>query len=60
MDRGMLLAGGGAKLSLLDERLRQEMRIPVHVANEPLTCVATGCGTFLEEIEAYHSVLSPG
>ncbi len=59
MDRGMLMAGGGAKLSLLDERLRQEMRIPVHVADDPLTCVATGCGKFLEEIEAYHSALSP-
>jgi rod shape-determining protein MreB len=59
MDRGMLLAGGGAKLSLLDERLRREMRIPVCVADDPLTCVVTGCGKFLEEIEAYHSVLSP-
>ena len=59
MDRGMLMAGGGAKLSLLDERLRQEMRIPVHVADDPLTCVATGCGKFLEEVDAYRSVLSP-
>ena len=59
MDRGILMAGGGAKLPLLDERLRQEMRIPVHVADDPLGCVATGCGKFLDEIEAYHSVLSP-
>ena len=59
MDRGMLLAGGGAKLSLLDERLRREMRIPVCVPDDPLTCVVTGCGKFLEEIETYHSVLSP-
>ena len=59
MSRGMLLVGGGARLSLLDERLRQEMRIPVHVADDPLTCVAAGCGKFLEEIGAYHSVLSP-
>ena len=59
MSRGMLLVGGGARLSLLDERLRQEMRIPVHVADDPLTCVVAGCGKFLEEIDAYHSVLSP-
>src|SRR3712207_7813236 len=39
MDRGMVLAGGGALLQLLDERLRRETGIPVHVAEDPLTCV---------------------
>jgi rod shape-determining protein MreB len=50
MDRGMVLAGGGAKLSLLDERLRQETGIPAHLADDPLMCVAIGAGRFLEEI----------
>ena len=60
MDRGMVLAGGGALLRLLDERLRQETGVPVHVADEPLTCVATGSGRFLEEIDFYRDALSSG
>ena len=53
MDRGMILAGGGALLRHLDERLRRETGVPVHVAEEPLTCVAQGSGRFLEEIDFY-------
>ena len=58
MDRGMVLAGGGALLRLMDERLRRETQIPVHVAEEPLMCVAIGSGRCLEEIEYYRSALS--
>jgi rod shape-determining protein MreB len=58
MDRGMVLAGGGALLRLMDERLRRETQIPVHVAEEPLMCVAIGSGRCLEEIEFYRSALS--
>jgi rod shape-determining protein MreB and related proteins len=53
MNRGMILAGGGALLRHLDERLREETGVPVHVAEEPLTCVAQGSGRFLEEIDFY-------
>jgi rod shape-determining protein MreB len=53
MDRGMILAGGGALLRHLDERLRKETGVPVHVAEEPLTCVARGSGRFLEAIDFY-------
>ena len=53
MDRGMILAGGGALLRNLDERLRKETGVPVHVAEEPLTCVARGSGRFLEAIDFY-------
>jgi rod shape-determining protein MreB and related proteins len=55
MDRGMMLAGGGALLRHLDERLRKETGVPVHVAEEPLTCVARGSGRFLEAIDSYQS-----
>ncbi len=58
MDRGMILAGGGALLRFLDERLRRETGIPVHVADDPLMCVALGSGRSLEEIDLYRSVLS--
>ena len=58
MDRGMVLAGGGALLRHLDERLRRETGIPVHVADDPLMCVALGSGKSLEEIDLYRSALS--
>ena len=50
MDRGIMLAGGGALLRGLDERLRHETHIPVHVAESPLTCVAIGSGQSLDEL----------
>ncbi|MDQ8044829.1 MAG: rod shape-determining protein [Patulibacter sp.] len=54
MDRGIMLAGGGALLHGLDERLRQETQMPCHLAESPLTCVAVGSGRSLEEFEAIH------
>ena len=54
MDRGIVLAGGGALLHGLDERLRHETQMPVHLAESPLTCVAVGSGRSLEEFEAIH------
>ena len=54
MDRGIMLAGGGALLQGLDERLRDETQMPCHLAESPLTCVAVGSGRSLEEFEAIH------
>ena len=54
MDRGIVLAGGGALLLGLDQRLRGDTHMPVHVAESPLTCVAVGSGRSLEEFEAIH------
>jgi rod shape-determining protein MreB len=54
MDRGLMLAGGGSLLGGLDERLRQETHMPVHLAESPLTCVAVGSGRSLEEFEVIH------
>ena len=51
MDRGIVLTGGGSLLKGLDERLRQETGIPVHVTEDPLSCVVIGSGKALEEIE---------
>jgi rod shape-determining protein MreB len=58
MDVGMVLAGGGALLRRLDELLREETGVPVHVAEEPLACVAKGSGRFLEEVGLYQGILS--
>jgi rod shape-determining protein MreB and related proteins len=54
MDRGIVMAGGGALLANFDERLRHETQMPVHLAESPLTCVAVGSGRSLEEFEAIH------
>jgi rod shape-determining protein MreB len=54
MDRGIMLAGGGALLHRLDERVRHETEMPVHTAESPLTCVAVGSGKSLEEFDVLH------
>ncbi|TCJ20043.1 rod shape-determining protein [Rubrobacter taiwanensis] len=60
MDVGMVLTGGGALLRRLDERLRRETGVPVHVADDPLECVTLGAGRALEEMDHHHSSLLPG
>lgn len=57
MDRGIVLAGGGALLRGLDERLRHETGMPIHIAESPLDCVALGAGKCVEEFEALQQVL---
>ena len=54
MDRGITLAGGGALLQGLEQRLRDECQMPAQIAESPLTCVAVGSGRSLEEFEAMH------
>ncbi len=54
MDRGITLAGGGALLQGLDQRLREETQMPAHLAESPLTCVAVGSGRSLEEFDVIH------
>jgi len=57
MDRGIVLTGGGALLRGLDDRLRHETGMPVHVAEDPLRSVAHGAGRCVEEFEALQQVL---
>jgi rod shape-determining protein MreB and related proteins len=57
MDGGIVLTGGGALLKGLDERLKHETGMPVHITDSPLTCVAVGSGRCLEEFEALKRVL---
>jgi rod shape-determining protein MreB len=54
MDRGITLAGGGALLQGLEQRLRDECQMPCQLAESPLTCVAVGSGISLEEFETMH------
>ena len=51
VDRGIVLAGGGALLRGLPELLKQETELPINIADDPLNCVVNGTGIYLEEIE---------
>ena len=57
LDRGIVLTGGGALLKNLDERMREDTSLPIHVSEDPLTCVVQGCGIILEDFERYEKVL---
>jgi rod shape-determining protein MreB len=57
MDRGIVLTGGGALLRGLDERLRHDTGMPVHVAEDPLSSVCLGAGKCVEEFEGLQQVL---
>lgn len=50
MTRGLVLTGGGALLRDFDEMLKQELKIPVYIAEEPLNCVVNGCMKMLENL----------
>ena len=56
VDRGIMLAGGGALLRGLDKLLQEETALPVHVAEDPLSAVAEGAGRVLGEIEFLRKV----
>ncbi len=58
VDRGIVMTGGGALVRGLDTLLREETGLPIHVDEEPLTCVVRGCGKILHEIDRYRGVLA--
>jgi rod shape-determining protein MreB len=57
-DRGMMLTGGGALLRDLDRLLAEETGLPVLVAEDPLTCVARGCGMALDRMDQLGSIFT--
>jgi rod shape-determining protein MreB len=58
VDEGIVMTGGGAQLRGLDRVLALETGLPIHVDDEPLTCVVRGAGMVLDDWDAYRSVLS--
>jgi rod shape-determining protein MreB len=57
-ERGMMLTGGGALLRDLDRLLLEETGLPIHIAEDPLTCVARGSGIALERMDKLGGVFS--
>lgn len=57
LDRGIFLTGGGALIKGLDERIKMETGVSVHVAEDPLTAVARGTGKVLEDLDYFKKVL---
>jgi rod shape-determining protein MreB len=49
MDRGIVLTGGGALLRGIDTLISKETGMPVHIAEDPLLCVAKGCGRCVDD-----------
>lgn len=51
IDRGIILTGGGALLHGIEQLFAEELKVPVLVADEPMSCVAKGTGLMLEHID---------
>lgn len=58
MERGIILAGGGALIQGLDTLIAQETEMPVYVAETPIECVARGAEKTLEDLEKLRDVLT--
>jgi rod shape-determining protein MreB len=58
VDMGLTLTGGGALLKNIDKRFSKETGLPVHIADDPLSCVAIGTGKALDQEEVFSSMLS--
>ena len=58
METGIALAGGGALLQGLAQRLSEEVKVRVWVAPDPLTAVAVGAGQLLENLDTLRSILT--
>ena len=56
VDKGIVLAGGGALLRNLDVLLREETGLPIMLADDPLTAVVMGAGKVLDELSLLKDV----
>src|SRR3989338_8424573 len=59
VDRGIILAGGGALLRGIDKLISEETKLPVHVSEDPLSAVAIGTGKGLSNLRFLRKVMTP-
>lgn len=57
MYKGITVSGGEALIRNLPELLKMQLKVPINIADDPLTCVARGTGVILEDIERYKDVV---
>ena len=58
VDMGLTLTGGGALLKNIDRRFSKETGLPVHIAEDPLSCVAIGTGKALDQEQTFSTMLT--
>ena len=58
VDRGIVMTGGGALIRGIDRLLQHETNLPIHVDEDPLSCVVRGVGRILDDLQKYRTVLS--
>lgn len=56
MERGIVIAGGGGLLGGIDKVISEATKMPVSIADDPLTCVVRGCGKILEDLELLNKI----
>ena len=57
MHKGIILSGGGSLLQGMVELLANELKVPIHLAEDPLTAVVRGTGVVLEDLDRYRDIL---
>jgi len=58
VERGIVMAGGGALLRGIDRLVSEETELPVHIADDPLSAVAEGTGRVVQELQFLKRVAS--
>ncbi|HET7275567.1 MAG TPA: rod shape-determining protein [Longimicrobiaceae bacterium] len=58
VDDGLVMTGGGALIQGLDQLIERETNLPIHVDEDPLSCVVRGAGMVLEDWHKYQGVVS--
>jgi len=56
MEKGIVLAGGGSLIAGIDKTISESTKMPVWIADDPLTCVVRGCGKVLEDYSLLNKI----